>query len=217
MRCLGLVLVTLWSRSAAADDPSAFDRVLHWQLEPALRFGPVRLDGQSVGFIGAAVDLGVRYDRLAIAIDLSEMDVTSTSSPLDTRGTVGSTGSSGTMDRIAAMLRYDALRTIDTDMVADAWIAAGVGRELFEWDTGGYLTRNDFAVSVGAVLGVHGGDWQRDQRRWWGGTGIALSIVYARRDDGIQPIACGGPCDVATRPSAYDRSIWIDWTFPFGK
>jgi hypothetical protein len=216
MRCFVLIALA-WSGSAAADDLPAFDRVLHWQLEPALRMGPVRLDGQSVGFIGAAVDLGVRYDHLAIAIDLAEMEVTSTSSPLDTRGAVSSSGSDGTMDRIAAMLRYDALRTLDTDMVADAWIAAGVGRELFEWDSGGYLARTDVAISIGAVLGMHGSDWQRDQRRWWGGTGVALSIVYARRDDGLQPIACGGPCDVATRPSGYDRSIWVDWTFPFGK
>lgn len=218
MRCFRFVLVAIvWSGVAAADDLPVFDHALHWQLEPALRIGPVRLDGQTVGLFGAAVDLVVRYDHLAIAIDFAEMDVTSTSSPLDTRTTAVSVGSGGSMGRIAAMLRYDALRKVDRNVVADAWVAAGVGREVFDWDRGGALARNDVAVSIGALLGGHGGDWQRGQRRWWGGAGIALSVVYAPRNDGIQPIACGGPCDAASRPSSFDRSIWIDWTSPFGK
>ena len=217
---LRMVAVLALAPSIARAD-EAFDEMLHWQIEPAFRFGPVRLDGQTVGFIGGALDLGVRFRRFALVADLAEMSVEAETAPALTiaqgvamPGLVA--GSGGTMDRFGMTGRYYFTRMVDHDVLGDAWVGLGVGREVFEWDVGGTLARTDLLLAIGGTFGGHQ-DFRRDERRWWMGTSFVLNVIYARRGDGLQPFACGGPCDVATRPSGFDRTIAVDWSFPFGK
>jgi hypothetical protein len=209
------------TRVARADDVPGFDDAIHWQLEPSVRVGSIRLDGTSVGNFGLALDAGVRIGRAMLVVQASEHFVSSDQGVAVTSamgGAASAAGSDGTMDRIGAQLRVYFARAVDQEMlVGDGWLGVGVGRETFSWSAGGVLARNDVDLAVGGTLGFHGDHWKADQHRWWGGMTYALHVVLARRVDGLQPIACGGPCDMATRPPALDRTILFDTVFPFGQ
>jgi hypothetical protein len=213
---LAKLIILLAPAIARADAHPDFDDHLHWQLEPTVRMAIVRLNGSGIDSIGGALAVGARWSRLMIALEASEMFVEAPAGLTATEphgGDVASApGSGGTLDRYAALARFYILHKVGNSdpLLVDAWVAAGLGRERFAWDTGGTLDRNDVELAVGSSFGAHGD-------AWWGGMTIALRIIYARRKDGLQSIACGGPCDVATRPSSLDRTIALDLTFPFGK
>lgn len=222
MRHVVLVLLAVSRVARADDDLPAFDHTLHWQAEPGLRVGGLRLDGQTVGSVGASLMFGARLGRVMLVADLSEMNASSSAgdSPSSALGASATQpGSGGTMDRVGGALRvYIAREVLASDMlIGDGWVTVGAGRETFTWDGGGVLSRGDAMVGLGGTFGLHGGTWHADERRWWGGMTCALYLVYAKRVDGIQPVACAGPCDMATRPSSYDRSIVFDTSIPFGK
>jgi hypothetical protein len=206
----------------AASSVAAADE-LHWQVEPSMRIGSVRLDGDSVGQVGGSIDIGARVHRLAFVLELAEMNVSATSGQLVAaeRGMVpiDTPGSGGTMDRVGGAVRwYFAHHPGNShDPIADAWVQAGIGRELFTWDIGGYLGRTDVAFEIGGDIGMVSDAWHEDRRGWWGAMALSLEIIYARRVDGVQPVSCGGPCDTPSRPAGYDRSIIGAMTIPFGK
>ena len=145
---LHLVLaIMLFATTARADDDEVpgFDATWHWQLEPGMRMGSVRLDGSTVGNLGGVVTAGVRLHRVMLAVELSELSVTAAAGVSLTAASGGPTappaGSSGTLDRFAALARVYLARKVESfDVLGDAWIAAGVGHERFSWDVGARST-----------------------------------------------------------------------------
>ncbi len=221
-----LGLLCLSSTAVADDDLPGFDHALHWQLEPGMRVGSMYLDGQSVGGVGGMLDAGVRYGRVMVLLDLSEVGVDASSLATTERvrlaGGAADGASDGTLDCVGVAARWYLARATESGdaaplVLGDAWLSAGVGRQTYTWTAGGVLGRNDVMFGVGGTFGMHAGGWTADTRRWWGGTTMAFYVIYARRDDGMQAVACGGPCDMATAPSRDDRTLLLDWSVPFGK
>jgi hypothetical protein len=88
------------------------------------------------------------------------------------------------------------------------WAEAGVGREWINWTAGGSLARNDGLFGAGAALGRGQPDWLGLQLR-------LVAIVARSHDSAIA--ACGGPCDIATSPSRWDRTFLFELGGRFGR
>ena len=97
----------------------------------------------------------------------------------------------------------------EKDVDSSVWAEAGVGVQHVTWDAGGVWTRPDLAFGVGTSMYGQG-----DHKH--GGLTIGFRVTLARRDNASGVPICAGPCDMATAPSGWDRSIMFDMTLLFG-
>jgi hypothetical protein len=187
----------------------------HWRLEGGMgvRVGSARLDSRDVStVVPGFIEGGFRRDRLLL---YGEYQLSGVSFPAQSGANVGQSlthGSDGLQHRLGASARYAFARIGESDGNMEVYAEGGVGVEHVQWDAGGAWTRPD----VSAGLGVAMWGFSEDKH---GGISLGIRITIARRSDisGNEPAVCGGPCDVATTPTGYDRSFLFDAQFQFGR
>ena len=176
-----------------------------------IRFGGFTVDGVDTGGVKPFhIEGGVRDDRLLL---FAEYQLASIDLPADStaRGEAIVGTGSGLVHRLGGHARYCFGRMAEHDGGADVWLEGGVGIEHMQWDAGGAWTRPDLAFGFGTMV------WGRDDDRH-GGLSMGLRMTLARRDDVAGAAAvCSAPCDMATTPTGWDRSILFDLTLIFGK
>ncbi|MCX5748165.1 MAG: hypothetical protein NT062_37375 [Proteobacteria bacterium] len=205
----------------AHDDDHDDDRSEHarWRLEGGFgaRFGSFLVNGTSVGTVTPGhVEAGLRKGRILIdgeyqlmSLGLPPEAMTSPRGAAD--APLPALAGRGLMHRVGANARYSFGRVGEHDGGADLFVEGGFGLQHFRWDAGGVWTRPDLSLGLGGAL------WGQGDHRH-GGFAVALRVNLARRDDNTDgPIACGGPCDQATKPVGWDRSFLFDMTVMFGK
>ncbi len=182
-----------------------------------VRFGSFPVDGIGTGTaIPFHLDGGMRhgrlffyaeYDHLSLALDQPSVP------PTVARGTTSAASASGVVHRGALDARWAFGRAGDRDVGDEMWLEAGLGVQHFIWDAGGVWTRPDLSLAVGTTFFVD------DSPRERGGLTLALRVTLAQRNDvsDASPATCGGPCDMATRPTGWDSSVMFDMTLLFGR
>lgn len=199
------------------DDDHEDDQSRSWRLEGGFgwRFGSFLVNNISTGTVKPGhLDVGLRKGRLLLNTEYQLMGLELPGMAVGTirgEGSVPLTSGRGLMHRIGGNARYSFGRIGEHDGGADLWVEGGVGLQHFRWDAGGTWTRPDIS------LGFGGASWgQGDDKH--GGLSVGLRINLARRSDAEgAPVACGGPCDMATKPTGWDRSFLFDITLMFGK
>jgi hypothetical protein len=210
------VVMSSLSRVVAAD--------IGWEGQLAMRWVNVRYDeGTSWGW-GLGARGGATFGRhLAVMIDYSDIGTNAPSgwSPTANVAALGGsvpaapTSNSGSFTRIGALARYTVRSKFggtssgEKSLLARAWILAGVGHEIVLWDAGGRLTRPDLAIGLGGSFGGIG-------KRSFGDSYFEIQLWIAPRSRS-GATTCGGPCDIATPPPPFDRSLVIDWGISFGR
>jgi len=184
-----------------------------WRLEGGIgvRFGSFRVRGASTGTaIPGHLDVGLRKDRLFVFGEYSLMSLDVAYDANAGRGVLVPSHGHGLVHRVGANVRYAFARTGERDFAADLYVEGGLGVQHFRWDAGGTWTRPDLALGLGWEMWGTG-------RRQHGGGSLGLRVTLAHRDDvDGAPATCGGPCDTATPPTAWDRSFLFDLTVHFG-
>jgi hypothetical protein len=191
----------------AAADPA-------FEAEVGYRWGGALVDGVDVHHTdGGHLDAGVRVSRPLYVY--AEYDLTALTfpapagSPAAARAADAPTGGTGLQHRFGLDARYAFERLGARDGGLAFWVEGGPGIEHYVWDAGGTWTRADFAVGIGATL------WARG-KRYANGLSFAVRGTFAPHGVGATE-ACGGPCDMATTASAWDRSITADVSLSFGR
>jgi hypothetical protein len=195
--------------------PPARDELdARWRLAGAIGvgFGSFLVDGHDVGTVTQGhLDGGLRNGRLLVFAGYDLMSLTLPADALALRGVLDPSNGRGLMHRLGANARYSYGRAGCRDTGVDLWAEAGVGIEHVRWDAGGTWSRPDLALGLGA-------SWWGLGEKQHGGLSAGLRITLARRDDVAgAAVACGGPCDVATPPTGWDRSFLFDVKLMFGK
>lgn len=208
MTRLPLALVLLCGVANAGGD--------RWRLEGGLgvRTGSFLVDNASSGTIHPGhLDLGMRHDRLLVYAEYELMSV-SYPMPGDVSAARGGFVGSGTglVHRLGAAARWSYGRVGQHDGGADLYAEGGLGVEHFVWDAGGVWTRPDLELGLGLA------SWGASDARH-GGLSLGIHVTIAHRNDvsPYAPPACGGPCDMATPPTGWDRSFLFDTTIMFGR
>jgi hypothetical protein len=195
-------------------EPSSTWRQDHWRLEGAIgmRLGSMFFAGQDVGTTTPVhFDLGMRERHWLL---YGEYDLNGFSWPagVAASGTALTGSTTGLLQRVGGNARVELFGNYESDFDSNIWLEAGAGMQHVSWDGGGTWTRGDLAFGIGGtVLG-------KSEDRHWGLT-AGLRVSVARRDQNraMEPTAtCAGPCDTATAPSTWDRSIMFDMAFNFG-
>ena len=94
-------------------------------------------------------------------------------------------------------------------MDSNVWAEAGIGFQHVAWDAGGVWTRPELSFGVGGTMFGRG-----DTKH--GGMTAGFRVTLAPRNNASGPSICAGPCDMATAPSGWDRSLTFDLTMIFG-
>ncbi len=186
-----------------------------WRFEGGFgaRFGTQLVDNASTGTMKAAhFDAGVRDGRLLLTAEYQVGSLTLPGSAFAARGGNLRSGTGrGLEHRLGAVARYNFARLAESDGGLAFWAEGGLGVEHYRWDAGGTWTRPDVSLGIGAAV------WGQSERKH-GGLSIGVRIALAPRDDVAHAaVACGGPCDAATTPTGWDRSVLFDMTAMFGK
>ena len=200
------------ARAPAPPPPPRPGPDAHWRGEGGfgVRFGSLFIDGRDVGtVVPLHLDAGLRSTRWLF---YAEYDLLSFSWPgpaaaLSGQPVAGAT--TGLMQRLGGSARYAVGRIGEKDMDSTVWAEAGVGLEHVAWDAGGTWTRPDVTLGVGTTLFGQGDDKHC-------GMSFGFRVTLARRDNATGMPTCAGPCDTATPPSGWDRSIVFDMTLLFG-
>ena len=203
MKLVLLFLLLAATTPARADDT-------RWRFDNMLGFrsGSFRVNNIDMGEFQGALGLGFRKGRWATFGEYSFAEL-QISEETQQRGIVGP--SSGVVHRFGPNVRYSYMRFGSDHMSSDVFAELGVGLQHIRWDRGGHWTRPDVSLGLGTTTMFSGA------RKHWGVT-IAMRLAFSRRSDVPEdaPIACGGPCDMATKPTGIDRSFMIDSAFHFG-
>lgn len=184
-----------------------------WRFEGGfgVRFGSQLIDGRDVGtVVPLHLDAGVRGGHWLVygTYDLMAFTWPGPSVSLSGQPAPGS-ATTGLLQRLGGAARYAIGRVGEKDMESHVWAEAGAGVEHVAWDAGGTWTRPDLALGVGATMFGKSDDKH-------GGMTIGFRVLLARRDNATGMPSCAGPCDTATTPSGWDRSIVFDMTLLFG-
>jgi hypothetical protein len=206
--CALVAIASLATLAAADDRPPS----VSWEAQIALRGGTLRFDEGTSGAIGLGARFGIVLGRLAVLVDYSDLGTSAPPGwmfgPAAMGGVAPSAGSNGTLFRFGALARYQ-VRNSGHTYIERAWLSAGLGEELVVWDVGGRLHRPDFAIGFGGALGGRG-------TRAWGDSFLEVTLWIAPRALG-GATTCGGPCDIATPPPPFERSLIVDWGISFGR
>lgn len=176
-----------------------------------VRFGTMMIDNRPDGVIPMHLDVGMRDDRLLLygEYELALPTYHGPSSPA--RGELDVGRGAGMAHRFTANARYSIGRTGGHDGGGDVWAELGGGFERIAWDAGGVWTRPELALGIGLAV------WGADERDH-GGLSLGLRATFAPRNDvAFAPAICGGPCDMATPPTGWDRALMFDLTAQFGR
>lgn len=208
---LGLVTAAVTGGTAAAR-PSYLDH--DWRLEGGFGFraGSQTVDGTHVDFGDPiVVEGGVRQNRLYVFGEYSIAEMTFPYSG-NVQALGKANGATGLMQRVGATAQYSFSRAGERDGGIDLYAEGGVGWEHLQWDEGGVMTRPDLALGLGTNMWGAG-------RHKHGGLSMGVRVQLSPRNDvnAGAPSTCAGPCDYATPPSKWDRSILFDMTVHFGR
>jgi hypothetical protein len=200
-------LVLLSATTVHADE--ALDT--RWRLENSLgmRGGSFLVNSIDMAKLQGFMNLGIRRERWNLFGEYSLMELGIDQKDVAARGIVGST--TGLAHRFGTNVRYAYGRSARRGISGEIYAEAGVGVQHMRWDQGGYWTRPDILLGVGTTT------WGATTRKHFGTT-LGLRVLLSPRSDvpDNAPVACGGPCDMATRPTGLDRSFMFDVAFHFG-
>lgn len=205
---LAILIIVLTTSVARAEYVAELDQ--RWRLENSYGFrtGSFLVNNIDMAKLQGHVDLGLRRGRWATYAEYSLTELGIEEDVL-ARGVVGP--SSGLVHRFGTNVRYAYARHTFGRTSLEVFADAGVGLQHIRWDAGGHWTRPDVSLGVGTST------WSGGNRKHFGST-LGLRILLSRRSDvpDNAPVACGGPCDMATRPTGIDRSFMMDFALHFG-
>ncbi len=201
------------AKSTLVTPPPSHEDPDHRRLEGGfgVRFGSQLIDGRDVGTVTPIhVDAGMRLPNWLLYGEYDLMSFTWPTTPVALSGAAPVGGeATGLMQRVAGNARYAIGHVGEKDMDSNVWAEAGVGLQHVTWDAGGVWTRPDLSLGIGgSMFGL--GDTKH------GGMSAGFRVTLARRNNASGPPICAGPCDMATAPSGWDRSITFDLTMLFG-
>jgi len=124
--------------------------------------------------------------------------------------------------RIGGAVRYSFANTGEgksrKGVGADFWGEAGFGYEHVAWRQGGVLDRPSGELAVGFELDGYGERDDKTRRRRHIGYFLAFRTLIAQGPEmSDTPVACGGPCDKATKPSRTDVSMFFEFGLHWGR
>lgn len=208
MKLATTILLLLLAATARADSDALDGR---WRLENSFGFrtGSFLVNNIDMAKVEGHVMLGVRRGRWSPYVEYGLLEL-GMSDDVVARGVLGQR-SNGLLHRFGTNLRYAYGRHTLGRTSFEIFADAGIGVQHLRWDAGGTWTRPDVSLGVGTTT------WTAGESKHFGTT-LGLRVLLARRSDlpDDAPVACGGPCDMATRPTGLDRSLMFDFAVHFG-
>ncbi len=188
------------------------DDVDHPRIEGGfgVRFGSQFLAGRDVGTVTPFhVDAGVRMPSWLLYGSYDLMSVSWPTTLAAASGPALAASATGLVQRLGGAARYAIGHVGERDLDSNVWAEVGMGLQHVTWDAGGVWTRPDLSFGIGASM------FGRGNHRH-GGMSAGFRVTLAHRNNASGPPSCAGPCDMATAPSGWDRSITFDLTMLFG-
>jgi hypothetical protein len=125
--------------------------------------------------------------------------------------------------RVGGAVRYSFANSLpdydkeSSGLGMDFWGEAGMGLEHIAWRQGGVLDRPSGELAVGFDLDVYGKRKSNANRRRHLGYFMAFRTLVARGPEMDAPAVCGGPCNMATKPSRIDVSMFFEMGLHWGR